>query len=75
MNMTVPRPSILTTESSVKCTVPSTVVSIFVNVVRHPDMWFVAPVSRTHVPVLHSFSSSRWANTFSSWISTSAVDP
>jgi hypothetical protein len=34
----------------------------------------VAPVSRTHVPTSRSFSSSRWVNTFSSWISTSALD-
>jgi hypothetical protein len=67
--------TILATESSLKCIVLSTVVSIFMNAARHLDMWFIAPMSRTHVLVSPSFSSSRWANTFSSWISTSAVDP
>jgi hypothetical protein len=70
-----PWPSIRTTVSSPKCTVPSTTVSIFMNTARYPDMLFITLLFKTHVLALLSFSSSRWANSYSSWISTSAMDP
>ena len=56
-------------ESSPKRTVPSTAVSNLVKAALDPDMWLVAPVSRTHVSASRSDSSPNWAKTFCSWIS------
>jgi hypothetical protein len=39
-----------------------------------PDMWLVAPMSKTHVPASRSFSLSRWAYTFSSLSSISTLE-
>jgi hypothetical protein len=65
---------------SPKHTVLSTITSKLVNA-AYPDMWLVALVSRTHVPALRSFSSSRCAYNFSLSLIfaleelTSTVDP